>query len=246
MNACTPPTSVVITPALKVACSHCNLRDLCFPVALPEESLQRLDTVVTHRPLIKRGDALFRKGDPFRAIYVVRTGFFKNCAFAPDGHSQVAGFMMAGEVLGLDGIETDTHGCDAIALEDSQVCVVPLNQLEELAREFIPLQRHFHKIMSREIMRDHDVMLLLGSMTADKRVAAFLLNLLQRLQLRGFSSSEILLRMTREDIGSYLGLKLETVSRVFSKLQDQGILEVRHRNIRIARAAALAALVNTP
>ena len=150
----------------------------------------------------------------------------------------------SGEVLGLDGIGTDRHTCDAVALEDSQVCIIPYHQLEDLSREITDLQRHFHRIMSREIVRDHGVMLLLGSMRAEERLAAFLLNLTQRLRSRGFSASSLVLRMTREEIGSYLGLKLETVSRAFSKFQDDGVLEVKQRQIRVLDAEALQALVN--
>jgi CRP/FNR family transcriptional regulator len=174
----------------------------------------------------------------------VRTGFFKTCVSSEDGRDQVTGFQMAGELLGLDGIGTDKHTCDAVALEDSQVCVIPYHQLEDLSREFSDLQRQFHKIMSREIVRDHGVMLLLGSMRAEERLAAFLLNLTQRLRTRGFSASSLVLRMTREEIGSYLGLKLETVSRTFSKFQDDGILEVKQRQIRVLDQNALQALVN--
>ena len=170
-----------------------------------------------------------------QSLYAVRTGFFKTCVSAEDGRDQVTGFQMAGELLGLDGISTDRHTCDAVALEDSQVCVIPYHQLEELSREVSDLQRQFHQIMSREIVRDHGVMLLLGSMRAEERLAAFLLNLTQRLQARGFSGSSLVLRMTREEIGSYLGLKLETVSRAFSRFQDDGLLEVEQRHIRIAR-----------
>ena len=151
---------------------------------------------------------------------------------------------MAGELLGLDGISTDRHSCDAVALEDSQVCVIPYGQLEHLSREFTDLQRQFHKVMSREIVRDHGVMLLLGSMRAEERLAAFLLNLAQRLKARGFSPSALVLRMTREEIGTYLGLKLETVSRCFSKFQDDGVLEVKQRQIRIVDHAALEKIVN--
>jgi CRP/FNR family transcriptional regulator len=176
---------------------------------------------------------LFRAGDAFQSLYAVRTGFFKTCVSSEDGRDQVTGFQMAGELLGLDGIGTDKHTCDAVALEDSQVCVIPYHQLEDLSREFSDLQRQFHKIMSREIVRDHGVMLLLGSMRAEERLAAFLLNLTQRLRTRGFSASSLVLRMTREEIGSYLGLKLETVSRTFSKFQDDGILEVKQRQIRV-------------
>ena len=228
----------------KVACSSCNLRELCLPVGMSNEQLDQLDTMVATRRTVARGNTLFRTGDPFQSLYAVRTGFFKTCVSSEDGRDQVTGFQMAGELLGLDGIGTDRHTCDSVALEDSQVCVIPYHQLEDLSREFSDLQRQFHKIMSREIVRDHGVMLLLGSMRAEERLAAFLLNLTQRLQTRGFSASSLVLRMTREEIGSYLGLKLETVSRTFSKFQDDGILEVRQRQITVLNPAALQALVN--
>lgn len=230
--------------SLKVACSSCNLRELCLPVGLSEPQLTQLDAMVTNRRSIKRGEALFHTGEPFKAVYAVRTGFFKTCVSSVDGRDQVTGFQMAGELLGLDGISTDHHACDAVALEDSQVCVIPYNQLEELSRKFTDLQHQFHKILSREIVRDHGVMLLLGSMRAEERLATFLLNLTQRLHARGFSSTSLVLRMTREEIGSYLGLKLETVSRAFSKFQDDGVLEVKQRDIRITNEEALKALVN--
>ena len=230
--------------ALKVACSACNLRELCLPVGLTDDEMLSLDDMVSTRRSVKRGESIFHAGDPFAALYAVRTGFFKTCVSSEDGRDQVTGFQMAGELLGLDGIGTDKHTCDAVALEDSQVCVIPYHQLEDLSREFSDLQRQFHKIMSREIVRDHGVMLLLGSMRAEERLAAFLLNLTQRLQSRGFSASSLVLRMTREEIGSYLGLKLETVSRTFSKFQDEGILEVRQRQITIREPGELQALVN--
>jgi CRP/FNR family transcriptional regulator, anaerobic regulatory protein len=151
---------------------------------------------------------------------------------------------MAGEVLGLDGIAESNHVCEAVALEDSQVCVVPYSNLETLSREFTQLQRHFHRILGREIVRDHDMMRVLGSMRADERVAAFLLNLAQRLEHRGFSSTSLVLRMTREEIGTYLGLQLETVSRCLSKFQDEGALKVRYRNIQFIDKHKLQALLD--
>jgi CRP/FNR family transcriptional regulator len=241
MNATIP---IKIEP-LKVACSSCNLRELCLPVGLSSGDLEQLDKLVATRRQVARGDTLFRSGDSFLSLYAVRTGFFKTCVTSEDGRDQVTGFQMAGELLGLDGISTDRHSCDAVALEDSQVCVIPYEQLEELSREFTDLQRQFHKIMSREIVRDHGVMLLLGSMRAEERLAAFLLNLTQRLQARGFSAAALVLRMTREEIGSYLGLKLETVSRTFSKFQDDGLLEVKQRQLRILDQAGLQRLVNS-
>ena len=228
----------------KVACSSCNLRELCLPVGISNDQMDRLDDIVATRKSVPRGEALFRAGEAFASLYAVRTGFFKTCVSSEDGRDQVTGFQMAGELIGLDGIGTDRHTCDAVALEDSQVCVIPYHQLEDLSRELSDLQRHFHKIMSREIVRDHGVMLLLGSMRAEERLAAFLLNLTQRLRTRGFSSSSLILRMTREEIGSYLGLKLETVSRAFSRFQDDGILSVKQRQIEVLDPDALQKLVN--
>jgi len=177
-------------------------------------------------------------------LYAVRTGFFKTSVATGDGREQVTGFQMAGELLGMDGLGHDRHACEAIALEDSQVCVIPSERMEELSQEFVGLQKQLLKIMSREILRENSVMLLLGSMKADERLAAFLLNLAKRLQARGFSSSSVVLRMKREEIGSYLGLKLETISRAFSKLQEDGLLEVDQRSIEIRDPAGLQRLIN--
>ncbi|MDP1533585.1 MAG: fumarate/nitrate reduction transcriptional regulator Fnr, partial [Rubrivivax sp.] len=215
----------------KVACSSCNLRELCLPFGMSSEQVEKLDSMVATRRSVARGDTLFHAGEAFQSLFAVRAGFFKTCVSSEDGRDQVTGFQMAGELLGLDGIGTDQHTCDAVALEDSQVCVIPFHQLEELSREFSDLQHQLHKIMSREIVRDHGVMLLLGSMRAEERLAAFLLNLTQRLQTRGFSASSLILRMTREEIGSYLGLKLETVSRAFSRFQEEGLIAVHQKHI---------------
>ena len=230
--------------ALRLACSGCNLRELCLPVGLNGEELMHLDTLVQARRTLPRGEALYRSGDPFHSLYAVRAGFFKTCVGAEDGHDQVTGFQMAGELLGFDGIATGHHACDALALEDSQVCVIPFDQLEALSRQFSALQRQMHKVMSREIVREHGVMLLLGSMRAEARLAAFLLNLTQRLSARGFSGTALVLRMTRAEIGSYLGLKLETISRTFSKFQDVGVLEVKQREVRVLDEAGLRKLAS--
>ncbi|MDP3254195.1 MAG: fumarate/nitrate reduction transcriptional regulator Fnr [Hydrogenophaga sp.] len=229
---------------IKVACSSCNLRELCLPMGLNAGEMVKLDHVISTRKRIKRGATLFNVGDKFTSLYAVRSGFFKTCVTTADGRDQVTGFQMTGEILGMDGIVSDHHSCDAIALEDAEVCVMPFDQVEELSREFTTLQHHVHKIMSREIVRDHGVMLLLGSMRADERLAAFLLNLVQRLHARGFSQSEFVLRMTREEIGSYLGMKLETVSRTFSKFVEDGIIEVKQRYVHIKDTEALKMIVN--
>jgi CRP/FNR family transcriptional regulator len=231
--------------SIKVACSNCNLRELCMPLGLSEIEMERVDEVVATRRKVLRGENLFRHGDKFHALFAIRTGFFKTRISAEDGRDQVTGFQMAGEIIGLDGIVSDHHTCDAVALEDAEVCVMPFDRIEELSREITSLQRHVHKIMSREIVRENGVMLLLGSMRAEERLAAFLLNLVQRLHARGFSQTELVLRMTREEIGSYLGLKLETVSRTFSKFVDDGLVEVKQRHVRILNADGLKLIVNS-
>jgi len=242
MNKAPTPLNI---PAIKVACSNCNLRELCMPLALNDQQLQRIDDMVATRRKIKRGSTLFRNGEVFTSLFAIRSGFFKTCVATEDGRDQVTGFQMAGEIIGLDGIVGDRHTCDAVALEDAEVCVMPFDHIEALSREVTALQNHVHKIMSREIVREHGVMLLLGSMRAEERLAAFLLNLVQRLHARGFSRTELILRMTREEMGSYLGLKLETVSRTFSKFVDEGIMEVKQRHVRILDADALKRIVNS-
>jgi len=230
--------------AFKVACSNCNLRELCMPVGLEVDDMKKLDEVVATRRQVKQGQMLFSNGDAFTSLYAIRTGFFKTCIANEDGREQVTGFQMAGEIIGLDGIVTDQHSCNAVALEDAEVCVMPFSNVEELSREFPVLQRHVHKVMSREIVRENGMMMMLGNMRAEERLAAFLLNLVQRLHARGFSQSEMILRMTREEIGSYLGLKLETISRTFSKLSDDGIIEVKQRYVKILAPDELKKIFN--
>lgn len=220
-------------------CPHCTQRDACFPMDLEPSQRILLDQLSIRRIRIKRGEHLFRDGDAFKAIFTVRSGFFKTGLATETGHEQVTGFQMAGEMLGLDGIVTERHMGSAVALEDSEVCAIPYARLAELSRELPVMQQHLHKAMSREIVREHQMMLLLGSMRAQERLATFLLNLVKRLHARGFSGSELVLRMTRADIGSYLGMKLETVSRLFSRLTHEGILTVHQRHVCIADAGRL-------
>jgi CRP/FNR family transcriptional regulator len=239
----TPSAPQVNFAHFKTACSTCSLRELCLPVGLSNEDMAKLDDLVFVRRTVKRGEYLFRAGHRFDSLYSARTGFFKTKLLLEDGREQVTGFHMAGELMGLDGIGPERHTCDAVALEDSEVCVIPFERLESLSREMEVLQHHFHKVMSREIVREHGVMMLLGSMRAEERLAAFLLNLSQRLSTRGYSAQEFNLRMTREEIGSYLGLKLETVSRVFSRFQEEGLIAVQQKNIRILKTAQLREIV---
>ncbi|MDH5479556.1 MAG: fumarate/nitrate reduction transcriptional regulator Fnr [Nitrosomonas sp.] len=218
---------------IRSSCATCSLRELCLPVGLNESEIQELGDLVSHKRKIQRGGYLHRTGATFQMLFAIRSGFLKTCVLEEDGRQQVTGFHMTGELLGLDAISTDKHTCDAIALEDSEVCEIPFVKLEEISRSVPSLMHQFHKVMSREIVKDHGVMLLLGSMKAEERLATFLLNLSRRFSIRGYSSSDFNLRMTREEIGSYLGLKLETVSRAFSKLQDEQIIVVDNKHIQI-------------
>ena len=229
---------------IKIACSNCSLRELCMPIGMNAGELARVDELVVKRPTVKRGQLLFRAGEKFTSLYAIRSGFFKTSITTEDGRGQVTGFQMAGEIMGLDGVVGELHRCDATALEDSEVCALPFERMEEISREVKVLQHHVHKIMCGEIVREQGVMQLLGSMKAEERLAAFLLNLVQRLHARGFSRTDFILRMTREEIGSYLGLTLETVSRTFSKLADDGIVTVNQRHIQILDADALRRIVN--
>jgi len=232
-------------PQCSTACSSCNLREICLPVGLTKDEMDYIDgRLVATRRKVMAGSRMFQAGERFSAVYAVWTGFFKTCIASLDGREQVTGFQMPGELVGLDGIGLRLHEVDAVALVDSQVCVIPYSVLESLALEVHSLQQQFHRIMSREIVRNQGVMMLLGSMHAEERVAAFLLNLTHRQRVRGFSASSIQLRMSREDIGSYLGLKLETVSRTFSKFQANGLLHVRHRQIEVTDPLGLQQLVD--
>jgi CRP/FNR family transcriptional regulator len=231
----------------KVECSHCNLREICLPAGLTKLELEYIDKrLVVNRKRVSRGSSLYRVGDRFDSLYAVWTGFFKTFVSSSDGREQVTGFQMGGDLLGLDGVGSGRHEVGAVALEDSQVCEIPLGELEEVSLQVPSLQHQFHRIMSREIVRNQGVMLLLGSMRADERLAAFLLNLMHRLAARGFSASTVVLRMAREEIASFLGLSIETVSRTFSKFQADGLLFVRNRQIRITDPVGLQHVLDGP
>ena len=228
---------------VEVTCAKCNMRESCLTGTVPADDLDRVENIVYARRRVKRGERLFDAGDEFRSLYAIRSGFFKTSLADGDGRDQVTGFFMGGELLGLDGLGAGRHHSSAVALEDSEVCIMPYPLIEQIGREVLSLQRGLHMVLAREIVRDHGVMLLLGSMCAEERLATFLLNLGKRLVRRGFSSSNFVLRMTREDIGSYLGLKIETVSRLFTTFQRRGLLEVRDKHISITDTGQLERLL---
>jgi CRP/FNR family transcriptional regulator len=223
----------------EVTCSSCNLRELCLPGALCAEDMARAERMVYARRRVRRGETLFTAGAVFNAVYAIRSGFFKKSMVDSEGREQVTGFFMGGELLGMEGVGSGVYHGSAIALEDSEVCVLPFALIEDMAREVPALQRQLHAVLAREIVRDHGVMMLLGSMRAEERLATFLINLSKRFVRRGYSASDFHLRMTREEIGSYLGLKLETVSRLFSRFQADGLIEVEQKHVRILDIAGL-------
>jgi CRP/FNR family transcriptional regulator, anaerobic regulatory protein len=225
---------------LKTSCTSCHLRELCLPGGLAGCDVERLDNLMFSRRNVKQGQMLYREGDKFQFIYAVRSGTFKSCMSLIDGREQVSGFFLAGEVMGLDGAAHGAHSGSVVALEDSEVCAIPYGQLIEVAAGNTSMQHIVSRLMSREIVREHSLMGLLGSMNAEERLSTFLLNLSQRLKARGFSACEFHLRMSRAEIGSYLGLKLETVSRTFSAFQQRRLLEVDKRHIRITDMEGLA------
>ena len=225
-------TSAPVTP-LRMRCSSCEVGELCLPCAIAGSDVQRLDEFKFGRRKVKIGQILYREGERFQFFYAVRSGTFRSNLMLADGREQVNGFYMAGEIMGLDGVAYGTHASSATALEDAEVCAIPYVHLTELAAGNSSLQQVVGRLMSREILREHSLMMLLGSMNAEERLAAFLLNLSHRLKVRGYSASEFHLRMSRAEIGSYLGMTLETVSRTFSSFQQLRLLEVDKRHIRL-------------
>ncbi|MBC7500077.1 MAG: fumarate/nitrate reduction transcriptional regulator Fnr [Herminiimonas sp.] len=228
--------------ALKASCANCSLHQLCLPMGLDQADIVRLDDIIGRRRRILRDEYLYRMEEPFRNLYAIRFGHFKTSQINPSGEQQITGFQMAGELLGMDAISTDRHHCDAVALEDSEVCEIPFSQLEELFAHIPTLLHHFHRIMSQEITREQNVMLLLGNMRAEQRFAVFLVNLSSRYAARGYSATSFQLRMSREDIGNYLGLTIESISRLLSRFKKLGLVKVDKREVELLDPVLLKAM----
>lgn len=225
-------------------CSVCHLHSRCVTKDLDAQGLAEFDKLATNHIRLPKGATLFRFGDRFTSLYAIRSGSCKTVSQAGDGQEQVAGYHMAGEIIGADGIACASHGCQAVALEDTEVCVLPFERIEALGRQDSRLQRNLHHLLADEITRQRLVMVLLGTMRAEQRLAAFLLDLARRYQARGYSSCEFVLRMTRGEIGSYLGLKLETVSRLFSRFQREGLVQVEGRIVKLLDRLSIQRLVD--
>lgn len=225
------------------ACSTRNNRDSIASLGSDADELANLDEIVTARTRVAKGETLYRSGGRFAGLYMIRLGTFKTVLLADDGVEQVAGYHMPGEILGTDGIGTGLHDSEAVALEDSEVWTISFDRLQTLACDRMAVQQIFHRVLSREIVRERKIMMMLGTMSAEQRLAAFLIDLSERYRARGYSSSEFVLRMTREEIGSYLGLKLETVSRLFSRFQREALLQVQGRLVKLLDLVSIKELL---
>jgi CRP/FNR family transcriptional regulator len=232
--------SAVDLSEAKAHCQHCDMNPVCHPPGLKTDELDSLDQWFPTRRRLKRGESLYEIGEPFTAIYAVRSGFFKTLLPSDKHRDQVTGFQMTGEIMGIDGIGNGIHACRAVALEASEVCMMPYGTVEELASSLPHLHAHLNKLMSQRIVQDQSTFMSLANLRSESRLAAFLLDLGKRFSNLGYSPNTFVLRMTREEIGSYLGLSLETVSRLFSRLQEDGLVDVQTRHLKIANPDGLA------
>lgn len=223
----------ITTTATESRCSNCMLNSICFPLGMSHQDMVKLDEYITERVRIKKGVSLFREGDPADAVYGLRTGSMKTQIEDANGQVQITGFALPGEVLGLDGILNEKQLTHAIALEDSELCIIKLAEIDKLSQQMPKLPLQLQRLMSKEIGRSHQMLLTIGNLRSEQRLAAFLLNLSNRLQNLGYSPYEFILRMSREEIGNFLGLTLETVSRLFSRFSKEGLIKVRQREVML-------------
>lgn len=240
LNPC--PVRCELPPRLvevKDGCSGCRLHPLCLSAGLSHAELEQLGQVVNVHHTLRRGEYLYRAGQSFSSLYVLRRGFFKMYDLSEDGREKIVGLYMPGALLEMGAISTGHYNYSAIAVEDSDLCAIPFNRLEELFRRVPRLQHWFYRVMSREIIRDQEIMKLLSGMRAEERLAVFLLDLSDRFKELGYSSTRFILRLTREEIGNYLGLTLETVSRLFSRFQAEGLIGVNGKEMRLSDLTAL-------
>ncbi|MEH6518387.1 MAG: fumarate/nitrate reduction transcriptional regulator Fnr [Halioglobus sp.] len=217
----------------QVSCGNCRLASICLPLALETEDINKLDDIIQRGKPLQKNEHIYREGDEFNSVFAVRSGTLKAYKTTDDGREQVTGFYFPGEILALDGISADIHASSAMALETASICEIPFDALEKLSSTLPSLQRHFLQLMSREITEDQQLITLLSKNTAEERVAALMLGISTRNTRRRLSPTQFRLAMSRLDIGNYLGLTVETVSRVFSRMQKLEILRVDNKEIEI-------------
>lgn len=228
----------------QISCSNCRLGTICLPLALESDDIAKLDSIIQRGRPLHKGDHLYREADDFRSVFAVRSGAIKAYRTTDDGREQVTGFYFPGEIVGMDGISKNSHASSAKALETAAVCEIPFSALEDLSTRIPNLQRHFFQLMSREITEDQLLITMLSKNTAEERIAALMLSISSRNARRKLSSTSFRLPMSRIDIGNYLGLTVETVSRVFSRLQKLEILRVSNKEIEILDGNGLQDIAN--
>jgi CRP/FNR family transcriptional regulator len=242
-------TKVINIKSVKVSCTQCSLSTLCLPRGLSHDEFESLMSIVKRERPLEKGEPLFELGQPFKSLFAIRTGSVKVFLPTNEGDEQIVGFHMPGELLGFDGMGHDCHACSAVALESSSICELPYSRLHDLAHELPGLSDHFMTLMSNEIADEHAMMLMLAKKSAEARMATFLISLSNRFNKRGFSAKQFNLTMSRHDIANYLGLAVETVSRIMTHMQDEGIINVDRRFVSIAdmpRLRSLAGVSEAP
>lgn len=228
----------------QVSCSNCRLATICLPIALEATDIDKLDNIIERGRPLRKGEHIYRENDAFTAVYAVRSGTLKGYSITDDGQEQVTGFYFPGEILGMDGISKNKHASSARALETAAICEIPFERLGELSARVPTLQRHFFQLMSQEITEDQQLITMLSKNSAEQRVAALLLSISARYARRRLSATSFRLPMSRTDIGNYLGLTVETVSRVFGRFQKMGLLAVDNKEITILNADLLRDTAN--
>lgn len=228
-----------------VNCRECSLNALCIPHGLSIAEIDEIDRLIKRGRALHRNDTVFEQGQKFGAVYAVRAGALKVYSMGASGEEQVIGFYLPGEVFGLDAIDEGQHQCTAKALETSAICEIPYDKLQSLSGKIGNLQTQMYRLLSREIRQDQNLQLLLSKMSAEERLSSFLLNLALRYQQRKLSPVAFRLPMSRADIGNYLGLAVETVSRAFTRMQENGVIEVEQREVRIVDRQQLCRLADT-
>ncbi len=228
----------------RVSCGNCRLNTICLPISLHIDDIDKLNNIVQRGKPLQRGDYLYRANDPFDSVYAIRSGAVKAMTLSDNGEEQVTGFYLPGEVVGMDGIADNRYTNSVIALETASVCEIPFNRMEELSLQIPNLQRHFFQLMSREITQDQQIITLLSKSSAEERIAALLLSISSRNSRRQLSATAFRLPMSRTDIGNYLGLTIETVSRIFTRLQKQDVIAVDKKEILIKNMEQLRNIAN--
>ena len=219
----------------RVSCSGCRLSTICLPIALEAPDIDKLDAIVQRGRPLRKGEYVYREGQTFTSVYAVRAGTLKAYSNTDGGQEQITGFYLPGEIFGMDGLGKHRHVSSAVALETAAICEIPFERLSELSIHVPSLQRHFFQLMSQEIAQDQQLIAQLGKHTAEQRIAALLLSISARNARRKLSATQFRLPMSRTDIGNYLGLTVETVSRIFSRFQKIGLIAAEHREIEVLR-----------